>query len=170
MIRTAGREEHPRKLLIPRCLAAASNIHRLKGLPPKRAAISVSAVSCWKKLDPPASNAAVPRSGTDDSTRDSRARRSNANAESPTAQRTAETAHSASAAPRVGAASIPRAPGPLHKAATAQRRAIAEGLQHMRRIPSIELRRAALKHRKSNVKEIASCRRLAHRRSTRAPT
>src|SRR5579872_3900655 len=47
MIRTAGREEHPRKLLIPRRLAAG-------------AAIKVSAICCWKKLDPPASNASVP--------------------------------------------------------------------------------------------------------------
>src|SRR5579863_2083535 len=60
MIRTAGREEHPRKLLIPRRLAAASNISPPKRTPPKRAAIKVSAICCWKKLDPPASNASVP--------------------------------------------------------------------------------------------------------------
>ena len=75
---------------MPRRLAAASNFRRLRRTPARRAAISVSAVCRWKKLDPPASNASVRSSGTDDRARDSRVRRSKTNAANPTAQRTAE--------------------------------------------------------------------------------
>ena len=170
IIRTAGREEHPRKLLMPWRLAAASKFSPPKGAPTRRAAISVSAVWRWQKLDPSASNASVPSSGTDDRTRDSRARRSKANAESPTAQRTAETAHSAPAAPRMVAAEIRGAPRPAHGAAAVkgdqlEDRNTCEGFRRL----NFDARRAGLKHRKSNPNEIAHCRRLAHRRSTRAP-
>lgn len=128
---------------MPWRVAAASNFRRLNGLPTRRAAISVSAVWRWQKLDPSASNASVPSSGTDDRTRDSRARRSKTNAENPTAQRTAETAHSA---PAGRGWSRHKSGEPRGRRTEPPRRSegrSAGGPQYVRRIPSVELRRAA---------------------------